>query len=305
MFFLSCICYAFVRVCLYVPFGHLLLPLFCYNRKGGGVFLAIKHYLNPVGQPELDSESEIIWAKIDLPGLQNVFICSFYKPKKNDHESIDALRNSLSNIPKTSCIWALGEFNLPHIDWETEQIKSSCPCKHVYESFLDTLHDFSLEQVVKEPTRIIFSICFFLPNHPWSIVLRYPPPPLLGQGDHDIVHHELKTNLGKRKEKQMPIKLFEKTDWDGFRSEMKAYYQTYLENHSSCDTNTKWTEFKNALNNLTEKYVPTKMCKPKDGHPWVTCSIKCLINKRDCLYSRYKQDRSNSSLKLKFTSLKH
>ena len=77
----------------------------------------------------------------------------------------------------------------------------------------------------------------------------------------------LKINLGKRKQKQRPIKLFKKTDWDGFRSEMKAYHQTYLENHSSCDTNTKWTEFKNTLNNLTEKYVPTKMCKPKDGHP--------------------------------------
>ena len=274
------------------------------NRKGGGVFLAMKHYLNLVGQPELDSESEIIWAKIDLPGLKNVFICSFYKPKENDHESIDALRNSLSKIPKTSYIWALGDFNLPHIDWETEQIKSSCPCKHVYESFLDTLHDFSLEQVVKEPTREDNILDLFLLNQP-SLVHSTKILPPLGQGDHDIVHHELKINLGKRKQKQRPIKLFKKTDWDGFRSEMKAYHQTYLENHSSCDTNTKWTEFKNTLNNLTEKYVPTKMCKPKDGHPWVTCSIKRLINKRDRLYSKYKQDRSNSTLKLKFTSLKH
>ena len=111
--------------------------------------------------------------------------------------------------------------------------------------------------------------------------------------------------MGKNKKKQRPIKLFKKTDWGGFRSEMKAYHQTYLENHTSCDTNTKWTEFKNALNNLTEKYVPTKMCKPKDGHPWVTCSIKRLINKRDRLYSKNKQDRSNSTFKLKFTSLKH
>ena len=47
------------------------------------------------------------------------------------------------------------------------------------------------------------------------------------------------------------------------------------------------------------------MCKPKYGHLWVSCSIKRLINKRDRLYSKYKQDRSNSTLKLKFTSLKH
>ena len=75
------------------------------------MFLAIKHYLNPAGQPELDSESEITRTKIDLPGLKNVFICFLYKPKENDYESIDALRNSLSKILKTSYVWALGDLN--------------------------------------------------------------------------------------------------------------------------------------------------------------------------------------------------
>ena len=129
-----------------------------------------------------------------------MFICSLYKPEENDHESIDALRNSLSKIPKTSYIWALGYFNLPHIDWETEQIKSSCPCKHVYESFLDTLHDFSLEQVVKEPTREDNILDLFLLNQP-SLVHSTKILPTLGQSDHDIVHRELKINLGKRKQK--------------------------------------------------------------------------------------------------------
>ena len=118
--------------------------------------------------------------------------------------------------------------------WKTE---------HVYGSFLDTLHDFSLEQVVKKPTREDNILDLFLLNQP-SLVHSTKILLPLGQGDHDIVHHEPKINLGKRKQKQRPIKLFKKTDWDWFRSEMKAYHQTYLENHSSCDTNTKWTEFK-------------------------------------------------------------
>ena len=124
---------------------------------------------------------------------------------------IDALRNSLSKIPKTSHIWALGYFKLPHIDWETEQIKSSCPCKHVYESFRDTLHDFSLEQVVKGPTRDDNILNMFLLNQP-SLVHSIKIIPPLGQGDHGIVRHELKINIGKRKEKQRLIKLFKKTD---------------------------------------------------------------------------------------------
>ena len=74
------------------------------------MFLAIKHYLNPVGHPELDSESEIIWAKIDLPGLKNVFICSFYKPKGNDHQGAAARRHAVRKFPSSDDSYIPGFF---------------------------------------------------------------------------------------------------------------------------------------------------------------------------------------------------
>ena len=86
---------------------------------------------------------------------------------------------------------------------------------------------------------------------------------------------------------------------------MKQYQQTYQEKTQNYDTNTKWKEFKGSLNKLTEKYVPTKLCKPKDGHPWVTSEIKRLMHKRDRIYSKYKQNRSNPNIKNKFNHLKH
>ena len=204
------------------------------NKKGGGVFLAIKHCLNPVGQPDLDSESEIIWAKIDIPGFRNVYVCSFYRPTKNNQNSIDGLKDALSKVPRTSHIWALGDFNLPHIDWETDQITHNCPCRSVYEAFIDTINDFSLEQVVKEPTRGTNILDLFLLNQP-SLVHSTKLIPPLGTGDHDIVHHELKINLGRRQQKQRPIKLYKKTDWNGFRKEMEEYQETFHEKTTSSD----------------------------------------------------------------------
>lgn len=62
--------------------------------KGGGVFLAIKHTLNPVIQPDFHSDAEVVWAKIDISGLKNVFVCYFYKPKENDQDSITCLESS-------------------------------------------------------------------------------------------------------------------------------------------------------------------------------------------------------------------
>ena len=55
------------------------------------MFLAINHCLNPVIQPDLDSDYEIIWAKVDIPGLKSVLVGSFYKPKENDPDSLRGL----------------------------------------------------------------------------------------------------------------------------------------------------------------------------------------------------------------------
>ena len=67
----------------------------------------------------------------------------------------------------------------------------------------------------------------------------------------------------------------------------------------------KWNLFKTALNNLTDKFIPTKLCRPKDGHPWINNFIKRLMRKRDKLYSKLKSNRPNNTIKTKFTSLKH
>ena len=233
-----------------------------------------------------------------------MFVCSFYKPSENDQNSIDELEKSLSKIPRTSHIWALGDFNLPNIDWQTEQITPNCPCPSVYESFVSTVNDFGLEQVVKEPTRDKNILDLFLLNQP-SLVHSTQIIPPLGTGDHDIVHHELKINLGRRQQKPRPIKLYKKTDWTGFREEMKDYQNVYHKEASGSDTNTKWTKFKKALNTMTDKFVPTKFCKPKESQPWITREIKRQMNKRDKLYAKIKQNRSNPNLKEKFKLLKH
>ena len=55
-----------------------------------------------------------------------------YKPKENDEDSLEGLRSSISKIPSSSIIWALGDFHLPHLDWDKTQIKDSCYHKPIY-----------------------------------------------------------------------------------------------------------------------------------------------------------------------------
>ena len=158
--------------------------------------------------------------------------------------------------------------------------------------------------MVKEPTRDNNTLDLFLSNHPNLVQSKKTLPPL-GQGDHDIEHHELKINLGRNKQKQRPVKLYKKTDLDGFRTDMADYQTEFFKLSENMNTKRKWNLFKFTLNKLSNKFIPTKLCRPKDGHPWINNSIKRLMRKRDKLYARYKSDITNYNIKYKFTSLKH
>ena len=65
---------------------------------GGGVFLCIKKCLNVVEEPSLDTEAELIWAKITLLNRCPIHVCIFYRPPNTDSYPIEQLRLSITNL---------------------------------------------------------------------------------------------------------------------------------------------------------------------------------------------------------------
>ena len=47
---------------------------------------------------------------------------------------------------------ALGDFHLTHIAWDKDQIKESCNYRSTYQTFVDIIHDFGLEQILLKST---------------------------------------------------------------------------------------------------------------------------------------------------------
>ena len=135
--------------------------------------------------------------------------------------------------------------------------------------------------MVKKPTRDNNTLDLFLTNHP-NLVQSTKHSPSWARG-HDIVHHELKIKLGRNRQKQRPVKLYKKTDWDGFRMDMAEYQTELFKVSYNVNTNSKWNLFKLTLNKLSDKFIPTKLCRPKDCHPWIDNSIKRLMRKLDKL----------------------
>jgi hypothetical protein len=47
-------------------------------------FLAISIDILSPEQPELDTDCEIIWAKVDIIDVKSIYIGAYYKPQEND-----------------------------------------------------------------------------------------------------------------------------------------------------------------------------------------------------------------------------
>jgi hypothetical protein len=104
--------------------------------KGGGVFLAISTDILSSEQPELDTDCEIIWAKVYIIGVKSIYIGAYYKPQENDIESINELSRSLQRIPINSHTWLLGDFNLPKYGWVKQEFKTKLQIhKHLQQLF--------------------------------------------------------------------------------------------------------------------------------------------------------------------------
>jgi len=63
---------------------------------GGGVFLGIKDVLVTMEEPTLDTNAELIWAKINLHDSPPLYICSYYWLPHSDLQPILEL-NELQN----------------------------------------------------------------------------------------------------------------------------------------------------------------------------------------------------------------
>ena len=82
---------------------------------------------------------------------------AYYRPKENDAYSADEFTKSLEKVSKEKGdIWVLGDLNYPKLDWDKDDvpyIKTECAHTRLYDSFIETMSDFNLSQMVRDLTR--------------------------------------------------------------------------------------------------------------------------------------------------------
>ncbi|CAC5378759.1 unnamed protein product [Mytilus coruscus] len=244
--------------------------IYTKNRKDGygGVLLAITNTLITSHVPELDTDCELIWAKITPTGNKTTYLGAYYRPPSDKGESLEHLSTSLNRICNISSanIMLSGDFNLGNIDWSNSSVIPSKPDPSLHQHLLDILQDHNLTQVVDKPTRNDRTLDLLCMSNP-SLVNRVETLPPLG--DHDIIFSEINLSLSKAKQSPHKVFIYKKADWEKIGKDLKETY-THMEKHKlELDIDNMWNFFKTKTTESIQKHIPTKLIA--DQHlvlPW-------------------------------------
>ena len=117
----------------------------------------------------MDTDCEIIWARIQLAGCKDLLVGAFYRvPDNKDLGYLENLRSSLAriNTSKGTTVCLGGDFNLGDINWETRSVPPGSSKKAMSELIIEIADQFNLDQMVTEPTREDRILDLFLTNNP-------------------------------------------------------------------------------------------------------------------------------------------
>lgn len=113
--------------------------------------------------------------------------------------------------------------------------------------------------------------------------------------DHKVILASFFLMLKTEKATSKQIKLYECGNYEAFNTELEEFYTKFKEFHSrSVEIN--WKMFRDELNELTNKLIPSITIKNKKSAPWFNTAIKTLISKRKRLFRRAKEKNPSRRL---------
>ena len=152
----------------------------------GGVLIAIKqNFIFEAITVKQNVECQFL--KIQLSNCKSLLIGCIYRPPISNIDYARELQEAIRLVMKnniSSVLWLSGDFNLPDINLEANNITGSQNSKEINETYMEIIAENFLEQMVNFPTRGTNILDLFA-TYRSLLVNRCQPLP--GLGDHDIV----------------------------------------------------------------------------------------------------------------------
>ena len=136
------------------------------KRGGGGVFIATKEPIIAEPLPELDTDCELRWVKIQLGAAKTFITGVFHRPPDSPTKCLQEQSICLVRQRYPEAILLLGgDFNLTGINWNSLSHVQKKPRKEDCEFLLQISANFHMDQLNHEHTRkrnileLVFSTC--------------------------------------------------------------------------------------------------------------------------------------------------
>ena len=102
--------------------------------------------------------------------------------------------------------------------------------------------------------------------------------------------------------RETPSKIYKynKANWDNIKADLDIIHSDILKTYNTADIDSIWEIFKTRLAKSIETNVPSKMLTYKHRLPWITNSLRKLVNKKNKLYKKRNDIKySNAYKKMK------
>lgn len=258
------------------------------NDGYGGVIIIAKQNLIVKELPTPDNV-EFIAVQIEVQGNNSPLIVgSLYRPPKSDLQYTELLCSTVSKLSidkPSSALWVGGDMNLPDISWESLSIDGRQYSKAINQSFLDSLENNNLEQIVNFPTRKLNTLDILATNRPSLVNFCRPIP---GLSDHDSIVY---TNIDCIAKKIKPIKrklyIWKKADINEIRIHVRNEITNFVSTYSiNTDVEHLWSSFKGIIEETKRTLLPCKFSSTRYSQAWVTTPCRRLIRRKQRAYNK-------------------
>ena len=107
--------------------------------------------------------------------------------------------------------------------------------------------------------------------------------------DHEgmaVIDTDIRPNYSRTKPGK--INIFSKANWDQIQKNTAKFRFDYLKNHTLRSVNTNCTLFKNHVQAMVSKYVPSEQLSTRHNLPWFNKKAKFLVRLKQKIYNRAK-----------------
>ena len=226
-----------------------------------------------------------------MAGGRHLDLVLVYRPSKTYNAESDncdvktnneRLANLFSKVQKPSVI--LGDFNCSDIDWSNSTTTRS--------SFLlQATTDNGFQQHIEFPTHRSGTTPDLVFSSQSSLVMDVAELAHLGKSDHSMIMVTIAGRLARPPPTNEQVPDWKNADLDGMRQELSEKDWNDLE-ALGCEQS--WKAFRDVLDNIQLKYVPTKLRRVQGKPNWMNNSVMRTIRKKRRLWKHYTTTKDHS-----------